>query len=91
MCGCVLSLYLGDSVAKPFVLWARDCELTINLERELFVALLQIELRHRLVDERLRAGAAECSLFRARRLGCAGRWLGCACGRFRRASNWLGW
>jgi hypothetical protein len=63
MCDCVLPLYLGDSVAKSFILWPRDSELTINLEGELLVALLQIKLRHRLVDERLRAGAAECSLF----------------------------
>jgi hypothetical protein len=49
----VLPFNLGDSVAKCFIVWPRDSELTINLERELLVALLQIELRHRFVDERL--------------------------------------
>ena len=45
--------YFRDPVAKSFVLRARHRELTIDLERELLVALLEIELRHRLVDERL--------------------------------------
>jgi hypothetical protein len=74
--GSVLGLYLSDPVAKSLILRTRHDELTIDLQRQLLVALLQIELRHRLIDERLRARAAGGSFFRAGlRLRRACRWL----------------
>src|SRR4051812_37089777 len=72
---------LRDTISKCFVIWTGHSELPVNLQRELFVSLLQIELRHRLVDKRLGAGAGESFLF-----GCYGvrRGGGRALDRWRR-------
>jgi hypothetical protein len=63
MLRCVRRFYLGDAIAKRLIVRARGGELSIDLEGELAISLLQVELRHRLVDERLRARAAESTLF----------------------------
>jgi hypothetical protein len=48
---------LGDAISQRFVVGTHDCELPVHLQRELLVSLLKVQLRHRFVDERLRARA----------------------------------
>jgi hypothetical protein len=56
---CVFGFDLGDAGPKRFVVRSRLGELTVYCQRQLLVALLEIELRHGLVDKRLPAGAGE--------------------------------
>jgi len=56
-------LYFGDAISQRLIVRARRGELSINFERELPVSLLQVQLRHRFVDERLRARTGESALF----------------------------
>ena len=69
---------LGDSVFQPLIVGAGLGKLVINFESELTVALLQIELGHRLVDEWLGAWPGEHPVFLPRlcslmHIGTAGR------------------
>jgi hypothetical protein len=48
---------LGDAISQRFVVGTHDCELPVHLQRELLVSLLEVQLRHCLVDERLSARA----------------------------------
>src|SRR5687767_13256145 len=50
---------LGDSVLVGLLVRLPLGELSIDAERELLVSLLEIQLRHRLVDERLGIAAGE--------------------------------
>src|SRR6476646_7053295 len=67
---------LPDAVSKRVIAWARLSELAVNLERELFVTLLEIELCHRLVHKWFSARATRRrglrSLIAARRRGLRG-------------------
>ena len=55
----IRGLDLGDAVLEHFVVGAGLGELIVHSQRELPVPLLEIELRHRLIDEGLRAGTRE--------------------------------
>ncbi len=55
----VRCLDLGDASLERLVVGAGFGELIVHSQRELPVTLLQIELRHRLIDEWLRAGTGE--------------------------------
>ena len=57
---------LGDLVFQSLIVGPRFGKLVINLECELPISLLQIKLRHRLVDERLRPRTREHAVFFAR-------------------------
>src|SRR5439155_18848764 len=52
MRSAVLSLYLGNSIPERLIVRARLGKLVINPERELPISLLQIQLRHCLLNER---------------------------------------
>jgi hypothetical protein len=64
--GLIGGLDLRDPILECLVVRAGLGELIIHTQRQLSVTLLEIELRHRFVDERLRAGPAERALFFAR-------------------------
>jgi hypothetical protein len=59
MCRAVGGFDLCNPVLQALIVRPRLGELVINLERELPVALLQIQLRHGFVDERLRRRTRE--------------------------------
>jgi hypothetical protein len=63
MRGVIGSLDLGDAIPESLVVRAGLCQLIVHSQRQLSVTLLEIELRHRLVNERLRAGAGGRTLF----------------------------
>jgi hypothetical protein len=54
---------LGDAILQHLIVRSRLGELIVDAQRELPVALLEIELRHGLVDERLRTWANEETIF----------------------------
>ena len=64
---CILCFDLSDSATEGFVLRTRLGKLTIYPQRQLLVALLEIELGHGLIDEWLTRCAGE-SLLDGRRL-----------------------
>jgi hypothetical protein len=55
----VFGLDLSDAATERCVVRTRLGELTIDPQRQLLVALLEIELRHGLIDERLPARDGE--------------------------------
>jgi len=57
--GLIGGLDLRDAILERLVVRARLGELIVHSERQLSVTLLEIELRHRFVDETLRTRAAE--------------------------------
>jgi len=61
--GLIGGLDLRDAILQCLVVRAGRGELIVHPQRQLSVTLLEIELRHRFVDERLRAGPAERGLF----------------------------
>jgi len=63
MCGVIGGLDLGDAILEGLVIRAGRCQLIVHSQRQLSVPLLEIELRHRLVDERLRTGAGGRAFF----------------------------
>jgi hypothetical protein len=72
--GLIGGLDLRDAILECLVVRAGRGKLIVHPQRQLSVTLLEIELRHRFVDERLRAGPVERALFfpRFNALGCAG-------------------
>jgi hypothetical protein len=83
---CVGGLYLVDPIPECLIVRTRRGELAIDFEGELAVSLLQVKLRHRLVDEWLRAGAAESAI-----VGCRADRLGLGRGRLRPLGLWRWW
>jgi hypothetical protein len=63
MCGVIGGLDLGDAILEGLVVRAGLCQLIVHSQRQLSVPLLEIELRHRLVDERFRTGAGGHAFF----------------------------
>jgi hypothetical protein len=62
----VLGLDLGDTILQRLIAGTCLGQLVVHLQRELAIALLQVELRHRLVDEGLRRRTGEHPVFLAR-------------------------
>jgi hypothetical protein len=63
MRSAVFSLYLGNSILERLIVRACLGELVVNPERELPISLLQVQLRHRLVNERFRRRTGEHPIF----------------------------
>ena len=63
MRSAVLVLNLGDAILESLVVRARLGELIVHLQGKLPISLLQVQLRHRLVDERLGRGTGEHPVF----------------------------
>jgi hypothetical protein len=81
MCRAIGRLDLGDAILERLIVGARLGELVVHLQRQLHVTLLEVQLRHRLVYEGLRAGAGEHFVIFSRSGAlvyvCSGRWRPC--------------
>src|SRR6476469_4418886 len=53
MRGAILGFDLRNAILERLIVWPRFGELIVNSQRELAISLLQIQLRHRFIDERL--------------------------------------